>query len=102
MAMRVCSQPGCPTLTRSGKCDRHRREADKARGTRQERGYTAAHQRERAQWKRILDRRPWPCARCGEWIQIGDAWDLGHDDHDRSKWVGPEHPACNRATAGRK
>lgn len=43
MAARVCSRPGCPTLTapgaRGGRCSTHQREADKARGTRAERGY---------------------------------------------------------------
>jgi hypothetical protein len=38
------------------------------------------------------------CARCGELIEAGAAWDLGHDDLDRSSWVGPEHRRCNRST----
>ena len=42
-ALRVCSQPGCPELTDQGRCQAHRKQADRARGTRQQRGYGKAH-----------------------------------------------------------
>ena len=55
-APRVCSKPGCPRLTSSGRCDEHRTQADRARGTAAERGYTSAgHQRFRTA---VLDRDP--------------------------------------------
>ena len=41
--MRVCSVHGCPTIyptSEGSRCPEHRAEADKARGTAHERGYT--------------------------------------------------------------
>ena len=40
------------------------------------------------------------CVRCGGMIRVGEPWDLGHVDGSDS-YAGPEHQACNRATASR-
>lgn len=40
-ALKVCPAPGCPNLVESGRCDQHRRAADKARGTARDRGYNS-------------------------------------------------------------
>lgn len=65
-----------------------------------ERGYGAAHQREREKWKPLVDRGEVEChARVcfmpDRWIQPGTPWDLGHTP-DRTGWTGPEHRYCNR------
>lgn len=98
--LKVCTVPGCPTLTTTPRCPTHAREADRARGTRQQRGYTTEHDRLRAELAPIVERGDAICWRCRQPIQPGTAWDLGHTD-DRSAWTGPEHATCNRAAGGR-
>ena len=104
MAKRVCAEPGCPTLTTTTRCTTHTRTQDKARGTRQARGYDAAHDTERARWQRILNVRPVSCA--NPHCLTPDApidpqsWHLGHTP-DRTTWRGPEHPLCNVTEAGK-
>lgn len=41
------------------------------------------------------------CAYCGEPIEPGQAWDLGHSDNGLF-YNGPEHAECNRKTTTRK
>jgi 5-methylcytosine-specific restriction enzyme A len=55
-AGRICPTPGCPNITTGGRCDTHQRQADQARGTATERGYTSrGHQRFR---RTVLRRDP--------------------------------------------
>lgn len=48
--MKVCSKPGCPWLTESGRCDSCRREAEQARGSATDRGYDWAWQKTRREY----------------------------------------------------
>jgi hypothetical protein len=102
MAKRVCAEPGCPTLTDKPRCDTHTKARDKARGTRQQRGYDAAHDREAKAWRaKVANGEQVPCWRCGEPITDPTDCHLGHDDHDRSITRGPEHGrGCNLRAAG--
>lgn len=66
------------------------------------RGYGARHKALRKCWAAQVARGGVCCARCGGVIFPDEPWDLGHDDHDRTRYTGPEHRACNRATAAHK
>lgn len=70
-------------------------------GTTRQRGYGQHHRNIRKQWEPKVAAGKVDCWRCGERIHPGADWDLGHSD-DRTRYMGPEHPHCNRATAGRK
>lgn len=69
-----------------------------SRVTTKERGYGYQHKLLRRRWVREVALGGVRCARCGKLIVPGTPWDLGHDDVDRSRYSGPEHRACNRAT----
>jgi len=81
----------------------HKAESVSRQGPRAARvgGYGREHSDLRRRWAREVALGLVTCARCGESIAPSAPWDLGHDDVDRSRYVGPEHAACNRATAGR-
>ncbi len=80
------------------------------------RGYGGDHQAKRRAAARLVASGAARCARgadcfyaelvdgklVGGLIKPGEPFDLGHDDVDRSKYSGPEHRRCNRATAGRR
>lgn len=102
MAKRVCAEPGCPTLTDTTRCLDHTRDHDRARGTRQQRGYDAAHDAtRRASVAKLAAGRTLTCWRCSQPITSADELHIGHDDHDRSITRGDEHRACNLKAAGR-
>lgn len=106
MAKRVCLEQGCPILVEAGsRCVEHKRARDRARGSRQERGYDAEHDALGRDYQRRMDAgERFRCWRCDEPLgtRRGHDWHLGHDDHDRTKHRGPECPGCNLATAPRR
>jgi hypothetical protein len=86
----------CRTLVRGKSyCVDCQRRRDRARGSRQERGYDAQHDALRRQLVAALD--PWaPCPRCGHALGPDPALlDLMHND-DRTAWLGLGHRRCNR------
>lgn len=101
---RVCIQSGCGTLIEAGlsRCVEHERDRDKARGTRQERGYDAEHDAARRKWLDLIDNGSLVyCARgCGARFRPGDMFHLDHTD-DRQGYRGPSCERCN-TSAGAK
>ena len=102
MPKRPCVEAGCPALIPAGttRCIECARKKDKERGTRQARGYGSEHEAERRKWERIIRQGGWPCARCDNRIQPGDAFHLDHAE-DRSTYLGPSHAHCNLSAAGK-
>lgn len=82
-------------------CPTHTRQHEQQRGSSTARGYGQAHRNLRQHWRPIVEAGTVSCARCHQPITPEQPWDLGHDDHDRTSYTGPEHARCNRATAGR-
>lgn len=67
-----------------------------------DRGYGWQHEKLRARWAPIVAAGTTNCARCHQPIHPGTPWDLGHDDHDRDHYTGPEHRRCNRGEPSRR
>jgi len=68
-----------------------------------ERGYGGQHVKLRKKIQKQMDAgKVFHCWRCGRVISPSGGFDLGHDDDDRSKYMGPEHISCNRATSRHK
>lgn len=66
------------------------------------RGYGGSHQAKRAAIQRRMDRgETFNCWRCGLPVDPAN-WDLGHDDHDRTKYRGPEHPGRECPAGGNR
>lgn len=69
-------------------------------GTTKQRGYGWSHEKLRAKLKPQVEAGRAACWRCRLPIQRGQAWDLGHDDLDRTRYRGPEHALAADCPAG--
>jgi hypothetical protein len=98
MAKRVCIEAGCPVLSDTTRCPTHTRERDRARGTRQQRGYDAVYDAARkADVQLLANGHVLLCWRCGGVVPPHD-YSLGHCDDDRRTIHGAEHlTKCNLA-----
>jgi len=66
----------------------------------EQRGHGQAHRTRRRGIAPMVEAGLARCARCGELIEPGSPWDLGHVDGSERKLIsGPEHRSCNRATS---
>ena len=96
MTKRVCLEPGCPTLVSGTRCSTHARERDRARGTRQQRGYDADYVRQLGTPEFVQATR---CAQCGEPFTLDNPKTGGHTvalRHDgRGSAVEPQCRRCN-------
>lgn len=100
-AKRVCAKPGCPAIAATSYCTTHQAEAERARGSREQRGYDHKHRELRKQWAPTVATGNVACAKCKQPITTSQQWHLGHTD-DRAAWTGPEHAACNLSDAGKR
>ena len=101
MTLRPCIV--CGKHSDQTRCPAHRR------GSRQQRGYDANHDAERAAWTPHVEAGLVTCRRVS-WglcvadnpvIQPGEAWDLGHPDAQCPTPRAPEHRRCNRGAPRR-
>jgi hypothetical protein len=94
--LKPCLERGCPRPTSRTRCPTHERQHDRARGTRQQRGYDAAHDQLRGLLVATYDPAE-ACSRCLRPLgPVAALLDLGHTD-DRAGWQGLQHQACNRS-----
>lgn len=60
-ALTACTVPGCPELTTGGRCDDHRQQAERQRGSARQRGYGTTHEE---RFRRGVLRRDVICVIC--------------------------------------
>lgn len=85
---RTAGQTPPPIVDHTAQRQAHKRDTNR-------RDYGQRHRALRARWAPIVDTGTVPCSRCGQLIAAGATWHLDHDDHDRTRYRGPSHEACN-------
>ena len=108
--MRVCSEPGCPELTKAGKCSEHRkaarRRSERGRPSAVERGYGKAWRKTRTAFLRAFP----TCIDCGDVATVADhaprtRADLiaqGAPDPDAFEHLEPRCASCHSSKTGRE
>ena len=96
----VCGRTFVPGTGQHRFCTPVCRERARGRGTRSPARYGNLHKKLRQAVAVQVASGRVACVRCGGPIAPGEPWDLGHVDGGDG-YAGPEHRACNRATAGR-
>lgn len=99
LSKRVCPTPGCPTLVSEGLCAECKRAKDKARGTRQERGYGAEHVAIRAAL--LPEAYGTRCTHCSDYMWPHQELHLDHTE-DRTAYRGIVHASCNASEGARR
>lgn len=96
--MRVCVETGCPTLTKATRCPEHRRDKERARGSKAERGYDAEYLRQ----LRLPDyMNATQCAECGQAFTQDNPKTGGHSVALRNGGRGSKIlPHCRRCNYG--
>lgn len=98
MAMRVCIEAGCPTLTTATRCTDHARVKDKARGSSSERGYDAEYERAKLLPEYVNATH---CAECGDPFTDHNPKTGGHSVPLRDGGKGSKIlPHCRRCNYG--
>lgn len=98
MAMRVCIEPSCPALTSKTRCPTHERAKDKARGTRQARGYDADFERAKLEPEYVNATH---CTECDEPFTETNPKTAGHSTAIRNGGQGSKIlPQCRRCNYG--
>lgn len=99
---RYCSSPDCERDRRNS---RGRARGERPRGpaaeARHRVRYSSHHRAERKRWRPQVEAGVVRCARCGQAIRRGQAWDLGHvDGGGPTDYSGPEHARATDCAAG--